>query len=73
MTQRQRQRGSADSWTPARLAAEIGMSVKFVRTEISLGEVRAVKLGREYRIPYAEVQRYCKTIGWPVPDRTSST
>lgn len=67
MTRRTRQRGSGSAWTPALLAAEIGMSTNFIRGEITDGEIKAVKIGREYRIPVREVARYCKQLGWPVP------
>jgi len=67
MTSRTRQRGSDAAWTAAVLAHELGMSVRFIRGEIAEKQLKAVKIGREYRIPADEVERYCTQLGWPVP------
>lgn len=55
------------AWTVNRIAACIGMSPYFVRTEIHTGALKAVKFGRQYRVPDPEVARYLASKGWPVP------
>lgn len=54
---------------PTRAIADVlGMSLDFVYTEIRDGELRAVKIGREYRIEQAEAVRYLTSLQVPVPD-----
>ena len=67
-------RGHADSrlaqpppLSTSELAKRIGMSASFVRMEIKLGELRAVRVGRGrkvvYRIPFKEAMRYVRRLG----------
>ena len=43
------------------------MSASFIRMEIRLGEIRAVRVGRGrkcvYRIPFKEAMRYARRLG----------
>ena len=50
------------------LADYLGMSIDFVCAEIKGGEIHAVRVGREYRIPQAEAVRYLQSIQAPIPD-----
>jgi hypothetical protein len=63
-------RGNGQSWSTGRLAAHIGMGLKFVRAEIALGHLKATKFGRrgEYRVSFVEVVRYCEAMGWTPPE-----
>ncbi|MEO8678561.1 MAG: hypothetical protein ABI665_05915 [Vicinamibacterales bacterium] len=73
MTNRGRRQGDkadSDGQAPlstTTLAKRIGMSPSFVRMEIRLGEIRAVRVGHGrrcvYRIPFGEAMRYMKQIG----------
>ena len=49
------------------LAKQIGMSASFVRMEIRLGEIQAIRVGHGrrcvYRIPHEEAMRYMRQIG----------
>lgn len=49
------------------LAKQIGMSASFVRMEIRLGEINAIRVGRGrrcvYRIPHDEAMRYMRQLG----------
>lgn len=49
------------------LAKRIGMSASFVRMEIRLGEIHAIRVGHGrkcvYRIPHDEVIRYMQQLG----------
>ncbi len=53
----------------SQLAGIIGLSISFIRTEIRLGELKAVRIGRgrkpTYRIPFAEAMRYARRLGLP--------
>lgn len=62
-------RGNGQSWSTGRLAAHIGMSSAFVRAECELGHIKATRFGRrgEWRVPLAEVVRYCAVMRWPAP------
>jgi len=60
-------RAGDSAWSTTDLANCIGMSASFVRDEIEAGEISAVRFGREWRVPHAEVIRYLTAKGWPLP------
>ncbi len=56
-----------NAWSTGQLAYWIGMSGRFVYTEIQCGEIKASRFGTEYRIHCVEVRRYLRDKGFPVP------
>jgi excisionase family DNA binding protein len=59
-------------WSTGRLATHVGMSYDFIRAEIRLGELKASRFGREWRIEIDEVRRYCRKHSWPEPPAESA-
>lgn len=53
--------------TTTQLAVRAGMTKAFIRMEIRLGELKAVRFGRGrrcvYRIPVTEAERYLERLG----------
>jgi hypothetical protein len=51
----------------SKLATMVGLSISFIRTEIRLGEIKAIRVGRgrkpTYRIPFTEALRYIRRLG----------
>ena len=49
------------------LAKQVGMSASFIRMEIRLGVIRAIRVGHGrkcvYRIPFKEAMRYARQLG----------
>jgi excisionase family DNA binding protein len=57
MTPKTNPPGKRVAYTPQELAALLKMSKDTVYRAIAAGEIKAVKLGRLYRIPVSEVER----------------
>lgn len=57
----------ANAWSTGQMAYCVGMTTWFVVREIEAGEIKGVRIGREYRIPIVEVRRYLQAKGFPVP------
>ena len=57
-------------FSTSQLSKLTSMSMSFVRMEIKLGEIKAVRVGRGrrhvYRIPFGEAIRYMRRIGLPL-------
>jgi hypothetical protein len=63
---------AANGWTTGQLGWWIGHGSDFVLGEIKDGRIVASKFGREWRIAYAEVCRYCVSKNYPEPDEHRS-
>lgn len=57
----------ANAWSTGQMAYCLGMTTWFVAHEIETGELKASRIGREYRIHYTEVRRYLQAKDFPVP------
>jgi excisionase family DNA binding protein len=69
---RRADRPVSNGWTTGQVAFHIGTSDDFVLSEIRDGALRAAKFGREWRIAYAEVRRYCSSKGYELPEPLAS-
>jgi len=53
---------------PRVVARHLSMSVDFVYDEIRAEHLRAIKIGREWRIVSTDAARYLASLGAPIPD-----
>lgn len=51
------------AWSPAEVAAQLGIKYKSALGLIRSGELRALKVGQHYIVPDAEVERYLDSAG----------
>lgn len=58
----------ANAWSTGQMAFHVGMTSWFIVREIEAGELKASRIGREYRIHVAEVRRYLEAKGFPLPE-----
>ena len=54
--------------TPAEVADALSISIKTIYRLIHQGQIRAVKIGRQLRIPAAELTRLERDVQHPVVD-----
>ena len=64
----ERVKGTAMLVPPREIADCLAMSVDFVYTEIKADNLRAIRIGRELRVPKDEAVRYLQSLQAPVPE-----
>lgn len=59
------------AWSPAEIADQLGINYKAVLELIRSGELPALQIGRNYRVPDVELERYLRSARPDAQERAS--